>query len=539
MSPPPASLTPGRQLSLHYAITRLLAEADALEAIASPVLELVGTALRLDVGGLWTADRETGSLAFVAQWQRQSRRPAGAFRAASESATFPPGIGLPGRVVAARQPLWIDDVTRDPSLPRRAAAKQTGLRAGFAVPVALHDDVVGVLEFFSTAVLPRDAAVLATASAVAEQLALFIDRIESQAAIAQLEAHRGGILAAALDAVVSIDDRGRILDFNPAAERLFGVSRDAVMGQLMVDWIVPPHLRDAHRRGFKRYLETGKAALLGQRVEISAVRPDGHEFPVELALSRVDLPGRPIFTGQLRDITDRREAEIARERFIDIVSHELRTPITAIYGGTRLLARAGLDDATRATLLSDVVAEADRLQHLVEDLLVVIKSERGKAQLRTEPILLHRVAQRVVDGERERWPKAHIEVTSVGAAMPVLGDDIAVGQTLRNLLSNAVKYGPPDGDIEIIIENALDETRVRVLDNGPGVRADEAEKLFDIDYRSPLTASSVEGSGIGLFVCRWLIASMGGRMWAAQRPRGGAEFGFALHTIEEEPLEMV
>jgi len=435
--------------------------------------------------------------------------------------------------------LWIDDVAADASFPRRAAAKDYGLHAGFAVPIALHDDVVGVVEFFSTAVMPPDPAILATVSAVAEQLASFIDRTESQAAMERLEAHRGGILAAALDAVVSIDDRGRILDFNPAAERLFGFSRDAVMGQLMVDWIVPPHLREAHRLGFKRYLETGEAVLLGRRVEITAVRADGHEFPVELALSRVELPGRPIFTGQLRDITDRREAETARERFIDIVSHELRTPITSIYGGTRLLARPGLDDETRETLLSDVVAEADRLQQLVEDLLVVIKSERGKAQLRTEPVLLHRLAQRIVEGERERWPKAHIEITSDGAARPVLADDIAVGQTLRNLLSNAVKYGPPDGDIEIVIENGVDETRVRVLDCGPGVRAGEAEKLFDIDYRSPLTAPSVDGSGIGLFVCRWLIASMGGRMWAVQRPAGGAEFGFALHPIGEEPLDMV
>lgn len=533
-----ASLTPRRQLALHHAVTRVLANARTLDEIASPLLEQVGTALGLDVGGLWTADRKTGDLGFVAQWHRRSLRPPRAFRAASESTTFQPGRGLPGRVVAGREPLWIDDVTTDPAFPRSAAAKRSGLHAGFAVPIFLHGDIVGVVEFFSTSILSQDQGVLGIVSAVAEQLAAFIDRIEAQAAIEQLEAHRGGILAAALDAVVSIDDRGRILDFNPAAERLFGLSRDAVMGQLMVDLIVPPHLREAHRLGFKRYLETGEAVLLGQRVETTALRADGREFPVELALSRVQLPGRPIFTGQLRDITDRREAETARERFIDIVSHELRTPITAIYGGTRLLARPGLDDGSRATLLSDVAAEADRLQHLVEDLLVVIKSERGSAQLRTEPVLLHHLAQRVVEGERERWPDAQIEITSVGAATPVLADDIAVGQTMRNLLSNAVKYGPADGHIEIVIENGTEETRVRVLDRGPGVRADEAEKLFDIDYRSPLTASSVEGNGIGLFVCRWLIASMGGRMWAAPRPAGGAEFGFALHAIADEHQDM-
>ncbi len=92
MSPGLRSLTPRRQLAMHFAITRILADAHTLEEIASRVLELVGTALRLDVGGMWTADRETGSLGFVAQWNHDSSRPLRAFRAASESSTFPPGV---------------------------------------------------------------------------------------------------------------------------------------------------------------------------------------------------------------------------------------------------------------------------------------------------------------------------------------------------------------------------------------------------------------------------------------------------------------
>lgn len=536
MSPGLPTVTSSRRLSLHYAVTRLLSDAHGLDEIASPLLAQVGSTLGLDVGGLWTVDRETGRLGFVAQWHRPTRR-LRAFEIASESTTFEPGMGLPGRVVSAKQPLWIDDVVADPMFPRAQAAEASGLHAGFAVPLAVHDDIVGVLEFFTTAVLSPEPDVLATVSAIADQVAAFIDRTEAQAAIDALEAHRGGILAAALDAIVSIDDRGRIIDFNPAAERLFGFPRDAVIGQLMVERIVPPHLREAHRLGFKRYLETGEAALIGRRVEITAVRADGHEFPVELALSRVELPGRPIFTGQLRDITDRREAETARERFIDIVSHELRTPLTAIYGGSRVLARPGLGDEAREAILSDVIAEADRLQQLVEDLLVVIRSERGSAPVLAEPVLIHRIARRVVEGERERWPEARITIRSSEPATPVLADDTAVGQTLRNLLSNAVKYGPPSGPIEIAIEHDVDEVRVRVLDEGPGIRVDEAEKLFAIDYRSPLTSSTVSGSGIGLFVCRWLIASMGGRMWALPRPTGGAEFGFALMAVADEHVD--
>lgn len=529
----PTTLTPARRLSLHYAITRLLADSRALEEVAPILLERICNTLGWDVGGLWTMRRETGRLGLVAQWHRPSDRLT-PFELVSRSTTFEPGSGLPGRVVATEAPLWIPDVVADPQFPRAAAARASGLHAGFALPVSVHGEIVGVLEFFASTVLPLDRNVLDTVNPIAGQVAAFIDRLEAQAAIDALEAHRGGILAAALDGIISVDDRGRIVDFNPAAERIFGYAREAVIGQLMVDLIVPPTLRDAHRTGFRRYLETGDPVLLGRRIEITAVRADGTEFPVELALTRVELPGRPIFTGQVRDITERREAETARERFIDIVSHELRTPITAIYGGSRLLARRALKEEAREAILSDVIAEADRLQQLVEDLLVLIKSERGADQAMVQPVLLHRLVSRVVEAELTRWPTAQIEVRSSGPAVPVLADETAVGQTLRNLLSNAAKYGPSGGRIEVVIEHGDDKVRVLVLDEGPGIRADEADRLFSIDYRSPLTSETTSGSGIGLFVSRWLITTMGGRIWAGPRPTGGAEFGFELPVVVED-----
>lgn len=530
-------MTPADRLSLHYAITHLLTDATTLDEIALPVLERIGGALGWDVAGLWIVDRESGQVRPVAQWHRAASR-LEAFQRTSEVTTLAPGAGLPGRVVAERGPVWIEDVVEDSQFARGPAALAAGLHAGFAVPLLVRDDVVGVLEFFAATILPADREILTTVGAIADQVAAFIDRTEAQAAIDALEAHRGGILAAALDAIVSIDDRGRIIDFNPAAERTFGHRRAAVIGQLMVDLLVPPALRDAHRNGFRRYLETGQAALLGRRIEITALRADGTEFPVELALTRVELPGRPIFTGQIRDITQRREAETARERFLDIVSHELRTPITTIYGGSKLLARPGLGEEAREAVIANVIGEADRLQQLVEDMLVLIKSERGTDPVQVQPILLDRFVRRIIESEADRWPAATIELTTSGFAVPVLGDDTGVGQTLRNLLSNAAKYGPADGRIEVHVEHGLEEVRVLVLDEGPGIRADEAERLFTIDYRSPLTAAAASGSGIGLFVSRWLMTSMGGRIWAAPRPTGGAEFGFSLPVVVDDDGEV-
>jgi PAS domain S-box-containing protein len=123
------------------------------------------------------------------------------------------------------------------------------------------------------------------------------------------EARKAAILESALDCIVTIDHEGCITEFNPAAEHTFGYPRDEVLGKPLADVIIPPSLREKHRQGFARYLETGEARMLGKRIEMTAVRADGSEFPLELAITRIPLEGPPSFTGYLRDVTERKRAE--------------------------------------------------------------------------------------------------------------------------------------------------------------------------------------------------------------------------------------
>jgi len=136
-----------------------------------------------------------------------------------------------------------------------------------------------------------------------------IERAQSDAALKSSEARKAAILDSALDCIVTIDQEGCITEFNPAAERTFGHRRDEVMGKQLADVIIPPSLREKHRRGFASYLATGETRLLGRRVEMTALRADGSEFPVELAITRIPVDGPPCFTGYLRDITERKHAE--------------------------------------------------------------------------------------------------------------------------------------------------------------------------------------------------------------------------------------
>ena len=128
------------------------------------------------------------------------------------------------------------------------------------------------------------------------------------------EIRKAAIVDSALDCIVTIDDRGCITEFNPAAEYTFGYSRVEVLGKHLADVIIPPSLREKHRLGFARYLATGEARVLGRRIEMTAVRVDGSEFPVELAITRIPLEGPPSFTGYLRDISERKRAEQERQR---------------------------------------------------------------------------------------------------------------------------------------------------------------------------------------------------------------------------------
>ena len=148
------------------------------------------------------------------------------------------------------------------------------------------------------------------------------DPARAEAALRESEARNAAILQTALDGIVLMDEGGRIIDFNPAAERIFGHRRADVLGCEMAEVLIPERLREMHRRGLARYLETGEGKILGKRLELPALRADGTEFPVELSITAITGAAAPLFAGTLRDITDRKATEKAlresSERFRDL-----------------------------------------------------------------------------------------------------------------------------------------------------------------------------------------------------------------------------
>jgi signal transduction histidine kinase len=310
---------------------------------------------------------------------------------------------------------------------------------------------------------------------------------------------------------------------------MFQVADSDLVGRRL-DEVVPPSTSARSSTG-------SSAAVL--RYAAMGRRSNGATFPAEVARTPFTFDGEPSHMVVVTDVTWRQEADAMRDRFIDVLSHELRTPVTSIFGGTQVLMSRGasLDPETRNELVADVGGEADRLERMIENLLILARVERGADVLEVSPVLLHRLLPEVVARELAMWPGMTLH-SEIPISLPLVsGDEASISLVIRNLLSNAAKYAGSDATVRITVaEGGPEEVTVRVEDDGPGIAPTEADQLFELYFRSP-AASPAPGSGIGLFVCRQLVAAMGGRIWATSREEGGAEFGFSLPLWVEEPLD--
>ena len=296
-----------RALSAQYAVSRALAEGSDDAAIASVLRELIDL-LGWPFGDVWWVEREGATLRCVTTYASEPGLER--FADAARTTTFPAGEGLPGRVLAAGGPVWLRDVTDDPNFSRAEIAKATGIVTGFGFPIMSDGRVTGVIECFSTEDRSFDRDLMALMEQVGRQIGERMRRREAERSLTAGDALRSALFDAALDAVLTMDEEGKLADLNRNAEQMFGISRDDI-GRRIAELVIPPELRQAHEDGLRRYLDTGHGPVLGQRIELEGMAADGRRFPVELTVTRVSAPGSSAFTAFIRDISDRRRREDA------------------------------------------------------------------------------------------------------------------------------------------------------------------------------------------------------------------------------------
>lgn len=353
------------------------------------------------------------------------------------------------------------------------------------------------------------------------------------------------IIDAALFAIITIDDKGIIEDFNPAAEDMFGYASAEIVGR-NVSALMPEPYRSEHDDYIRRYLTTGTKQIIGIGREVVALRKDGSTFPVHLSVSEVKLADRTLFTGMIRDITARRQAEdrvtelqnelihVARlsamGELASALAHELNQPLTAVSNyanaARRMLDASGSNDPhTASELLLKASDQALRAGEIIRRLRQFIEWGETERAWQDLHATVEEAAQLGLVGARS---KGITFTLSAENDLPrVMIDRIQIQQVVQNLVRNAVD-AMDDWDGEKEIEVALSRMQagrvaIAVADTGPGLAKPIKEHLFE-----PFVTTKVNGMGIGLSVCRNIVESHGGRISAEDRQDGGTRFLIAL-----------
>jgi PAS domain S-box-containing protein len=374
-------------------------------------------------------------------------------------------------------------------------------------------------------------------------------RKEAEQRLQDAHEHLRLMVDTALDAVVSMDMDGLIIGWNPQAETTFGWSAEEAIGRSLVETIVPHAHRAAHMEGLQRWHETGEGAVLNTRIEIQALRRDGRLLPVELSIVPVAVGEETVFSGFIRDISDRKRAqedleralEVEREAaarlrtldemkdtFLQAVSHDLRTPLAAILGMAITLERGdvGLEPEETRQLAGRIEHNARRLERLVTNLLDLDRLGRGVLTPTFEPTDVGELARRMV---AEADPSGRqVEVSAESVIVPI--DPPKVERIFENLLVNAIKHTPAGTPVRVFVTGSEAGVMITVEDEGEGVPPDLREKIFE-EFRQGTAPHPSPGVGIGLTLVRRFAEMHHGRAWMEEREGGGASFRVFLPKV--------
>lgn len=510
------------QLSAINTVAAVVSQSLDLNVTLQTALDAVLSVIDVEASGISLIDEQTNELVMRAQrgWKNDF---------VTTPMRIPMGHGMSGYVIAANEVIVTSDVSKDPRLIVPAVGEEN-IQAMAMAPMHARGKVIGILSVLSYEPYVFDEQEIAVLRAIADQVGLALDNARLYEATRSQQSRLHTVLQSTADAIISTDAQGTVNLINQAAERLFDLRSNQVIGQPLFTIALPIELRDGLAEAFAADMPGGFDVLLSSGRFLSAVIS-----PVLVAFD--GTPQQNGWVIVLQDISHIKEAERARLQFIQTAAHDLRNPLGVTLSALTMLQRSWKEPtATDREVFSIAMRGVNRMQDLIDDLLHLEKLESG-VDFALIPFDIGELLQNAVQDFGPTLEQRNQQfLLQIAPLLPmVTGDARWLSRALANLLSNAHKY-TPDGGLITLYAYADDESlTVAVQDNGAGIPPDAQARLFERFYRARHTENQVKGTGLGLAIVKSVMEKHHGRIEVQSAPGEGSLFKMILPL---QPLDV-